>query len=130
MQELSTCKQFGGGVKIINLNNGSLGMVRQWQNLFYDQRYSNTELNTGHGSRRIPDFVKLADAYGAAGLRCERDEDIDATIEQAMEINDRPVVVDFQVSADAMVWPMVPAGVSNDEIQIAQGMSPEWERDI
>ena len=60
----------------------------------------------------------------------ERDEDIDATIQQAMEINDRPVVIDFTVSADAMVWPMVPAGVSNDEIQIAQGMSPEWERDI
>ncbi|MCT1776938.1 acetolactate synthase large subunit [Brachybacterium sp. p3-SID957] len=129
-QELATCVINDIPIKVAVINNSSLGMVRQWQNLFYDKRYSHTDLNTGHGTRRIPDFVKLADAYGAAGLRCERDEDIDATIEQAMEINDRPVVVDFQVSADAMVWPMVPAGVSNDEIQIAQGMSPEWERDI
>ena len=129
-QELATCVINDIPIKVAVINNSSLGMVRQWQNLFYDQRYSNTDLNTGHGTRRIPDFVKLADAYGCAGLRCERDEDIDETIRQAMEINDRPVVVDFTVSADAMVWPMVPAGVSNDEIQIAQGMSPEWERDI
>ena len=129
-QELATCVINDIPIKVAVINNSSLGIVRQWQNLFYDQRYSNTELNTGHGSRRIPDFVKLADAYGCVGLRCERDEDIDDTIRQAMEINDRPVIVDFTVSADAMVWPMVPAGVSNDEIQIAQGMSPEWERDI
>ncbi|MFC7374786.1 MULTISPECIES: acetolactate synthase large subunit [unclassified Brachybacterium] len=129
-QELATCVINGIPIKVAVINNSSLGMVRQWQNLFYDQRYSHTDLNTGHGTRRIPDFVKLAEAYGAAGLRCERDEDIDATIEEAMGINDRPVVVDFTVSADAMVWPMVPTGVSNDQIQIAQGMSPEWERDI
>ncbi|MDO5661756.1 MAG: acetolactate synthase large subunit [Brachybacterium sp.] len=129
-QELATCVIEQIPIKVAVINNSSLGMVRQWQNLFYDQRYSHTDLNTGHGSQQIPDFVKLAEAYGAVGLRCETDEDIDATIEKAMEINDRPVVVDFRVSADAMVWPMVPAGVSNDEIQIAQGMSPEWERDI
>jgi len=129
-QELATCVINEIPIKVAIINNSSLGMVRQWQNLFYDQRYSHTDLNTGHGTRRIPDFVKLADAYGCAGLRCERDEDIDATIEKAMEIDDRPVVVDFTVSADAMVWPMVPAGVSNDEIQFAQGMTPEWERDI
>ncbi len=129
-QELATCVINDIPIKVAIINNSSLGMVRQWQNLFYDQRYSHTDLNTGHGTRRIPDFVKLADAYGCAGLRCERDEDIDATIEKAMEIDDRPVVVDFTVSADAMVWPMVPAGVSNDEIQFAQGMTPEWERDI
>ncbi|UYG16031.1 acetolactate synthase large subunit [Brachybacterium huguangmaarense] len=129
-QELATCVINEIPIKVAIINNSSLGMVRQWQNLFYDQRYSHTDLNTGHGTRRIPDFVKLADAYGCAGLRCERDEDIDATIEKAMQIDDRPVVVDFTVSADAMVWPMVPAGVSNDEIQIAQGMTPEWERDI
>ncbi|MGP9693239.1 acetolactate synthase large subunit [Brachybacterium sp. AOP25-B2-12] len=129
-QELATCAINDIPIKVAIINNSSLGMVRQWQNLFYDKRYSNTDLNTGHGTRRIPDFVKLADAYGCAGLRCERDEDIDATIEKAMEIDDRPVVVDFTVSADAMVWPMVPSGVSNDEIQIAQNMTPEWERDI
>lgn len=129
-QELATCVINNIPIKVAVINNSSLGMVRQWQNLFYDKRYSNTELNTGIGSRRVPDFVKLAEAYGCAGLRCESDADIDATIHQAMEINDRPVVVDFHVSADAMVWPMVAAGVSNDEIQIAQGMTPEWERDI
>lgn len=129
-QELATCVLNDIPIKVAIINNSSLGMVRQWQNLFYDQRFSNTDLNTGHGTRRVPDFVKLAEAYGAVGLRCERDEDIDRMIGEAMAINDRPVVVDFQVSADAMVWPMVPAGVSNDEIQIAQGMTPEWEREI
>lgn len=129
-QELATCVLNDIPIKVAIINNSSLGMVRQWQNLFYDQRFSNTDLNTGHGTRRVPDFVKLAEAYGAVGLRCERDEDIDRVIGEAMAINDRPVVVDFHVSADAMVWPMVPAGVSNDEIQIAQGMTPEWEREI
>lgn len=129
-QELATCVLNDIPIKVAIINNSSLGMVRQWQNLFYDQRFSNTDLNTGHGTRRVPDFVKLAEAYGAVGLRCERDEDINRMIGEAMAINDRPVVVDFQVSADAMVWPMVPAGVSNDEIQIAQGMTPEWEREI
>lgn len=125
-QELATCVINDIPIKVAVINNSSLGMVRQWQTLFYDGRYSNTELNTGHDSRRIPDFVKLAEAYGCAALRCERDEDVDATIQKALEINDRPVVIDFVVSADAMVWPMVPAGVSNDQIQIARNMTPEW----
>jgi acetolactate synthase-1/2/3 large subunit len=77
----------------------------------------------------VPDFVKLAEAYGAVGLRCESPGEVDATIEKAMAINDRPVVVDFQVHRDAMVWPMVPAGTSNDEIQVAKGMAPEWDRE-
>ncbi|MFV0459612.1 MAG: acetolactate synthase large subunit [Actinomycetales bacterium] len=131
-QELATCAIEGIPVKIAVINNSSLGMVRQWQTLFYEGRYSNTDLSTGTGVEahlRIPDFVKLAEAYGCAGLRCERAEDVDAVIEQAMAINDRPVVVDFLVSRDAMVWPMVPAGVSNDDIQVARGMSPVWDRD-
>ncbi|WP_291280322.1 thiamine pyrophosphate-dependent enzyme, partial [Galactobacter sp.] len=105
------------------------GMVRQWQTLFYDGRYSNTELNTGKDSIRVPDFVKMADAYGCVGLRCEREEDLDSVIEQALAINDRPVIVDFVVSKDAMVWPMVPSGVSNDAIQIARGLTPEWDEE-
>ncbi len=125
-QELATCVINDIPIKVAVINNSSLGMVRQWQTLFYDGRYSNTELNTGHNSRRVPDFVKLAEAYGCAALRCERDEDVDATIKKALEINDRPVVIDFVVSADAMVWPMVPSGVSNDQIQIARNMTPEW----
>ncbi|GER21880.1 acetolactate synthase [Zafaria cholistanensis] len=128
-QELATCVINNIPIKVAIINNSSLGMVRQWQTLFYDERYSNTDLNTGHGTVRVPDFVKLADAYGCVGLRCERDEDIDATIQQALAINDRPVVIDFVVSRDSMVWPMVPAGVSNDEIQIARGLTPEWEQE-
>ena len=128
-QELATCVINNIPIKVAIINNSSLGMVRQWQTLFYDSRYSNTDLNTGHGTARVPDFVKLADAYGCVGLRCERDEDIDATIKQALEINDRPVIIDFVVSRDSMVWPMVPSGVSNDQIQIARGMTPEWEEE-
>ncbi|WP_272878981.1 acetolactate synthase large subunit [Rothia nasimurium] len=125
-QELATCVQNNIPIKVAVINNSSLGMVRQWQNLFYDGRYSNTHLNTGMGTARIPDFVKLAEAYGCAALRCEKDEDVEATIAKALEINDRPVVVDFNVSPDALVWPMVPAGVSNDQIQIAKDISPSW----
>ncbi|WP_366180192.1 acetolactate synthase large subunit [Actinomyces timonensis] len=128
-QELATCALNEIPIKVAIINNSSLGMVRQWQTLFYGQRYSNTDLHTGSGTRRIPDFVTLAQAYGAVGLRCERLEDLDEVIEKANAINDRPVVVDFICSADAQVWPMVAAGVSNDEIQHALGMSPAWEEE-
>jgi acetolactate synthase-1/2/3 large subunit len=125
-QELATCALEGVPIKIAVINNGNLGMVRQWQTLFYDERYSNTNLQT---TRRIPDFVKLAEAYGCVGLRCERPEDVDAVIKKAMEINDVPVVVDFVVHQDAMVWPMVAAGTSNDDIKIARDMAPKWENE-
>ncbi|SFK28172.1 acetolactate synthase large subunit [Cellulomonas sp. KH9] len=128
-QELATCTINEIPIKVAVINNSSLGMVRQWQTLFYESRYSNTDLHTGHGTVRVPDFVKLADAYGAVGLRCETRADVDATIQRAMEIDDRPVVVDFTVSRDAMVWPMVAAGVSNDAIQYARGISPAWDRE-
>jgi acetolactate synthase-1/2/3 large subunit len=113
-------------IKIAVLNNESLGMVRQWQTLFYGERYSNTDLH----SWRIPDFQKLAEAMGAVGLRVERPEEIDDAIKQAMEINDRPVVIEFIVHKDAMVFPMVPAGTSNDDIQIAKDMAPDWEEEV
>ncbi|GAA1530135.1 acetolactate synthase large subunit [Actinomadura kijaniata] len=122
-QELATCAIEGIPVKIAVINNGNLGMVRQWQTLFYNERYSNTNLH----SRRIPDFVKLAEAYGCVGLRCDRPEDVDATIAKAMEINDAPVVIDFVVHQDAMVWPMVAAGTANDDIKIARDLAPDWE---
>ncbi len=127
-QELATCVINDIPIKVAVINNSSLGMVRQWQSLFYNERYSNTDLHTSVGSR-IPDFVLLAEAYGCVGLRCERPEDVEATIRRAMEINDRPVVIDFVVERDAMVWPMVPAGVSNDAIQIARDAAPEWDRE-
>lgn len=128
-QELATCAINKIPIKVAVINNSSLGMVRQWQTLFYEGRYSNTDLNTGHDTVRIPDFVKLGEAYGCASFRCERDEDIDATIQKALEINDRPVVIDFVVSPNSMVWPMVPAGVSNDQIQVARNLTPEWEEE-
>ena len=128
-QELATCTLNNIPIKVAIINNSSLGMVRQWQTLFYGQRYSNTDLHTGAGTQRVPDFVKMAEAYGAVALRCERLEDLNDIIAQANAINDRPVVIDFIVSADAQVWPMVAAGVSNDEIQHARGMSPTWEEE-
>ncbi|GAA2348027.1 acetolactate synthase large subunit [Dactylosporangium salmoneum] len=126
-QELATCALEGIPIKVAVINNGNLGMVRQWQTLFYDERYSNTELGTH--KHRIPDFVKLADALGCVGLRCESKRDVDATIEAAMKVTDQPVVVDFVVGKDAMVWPMVAAGTSNDEIMFARGVRPAFDQD-
>jgi acetolactate synthase-1/2/3 large subunit len=122
-QELVTCALNNIPIKVAIINNESLGMVRQWQTLFYNQRYSNTQLE----SKRIPDFAKLAEAMGCVGLSCDKPEDVDRVIHQAMEINDRPVVVDFSVHRDAMVWPMVAAGTSNDDIVVARSMAPIWD---
>ncbi|WP_125107792.1 acetolactate synthase large subunit [Gulosibacter massiliensis] len=126
-QEIATCVINNIPIKIAVINNSSLGMVRQWQTLFYDGRYSHTDLNTGHASVRVPDFVKLADAYGALGIRVEKEDEIDDAIKLALETNDRPVVIDFVVSAEAMVWPMVPQGVSNSFIRYAREASPAYE---
>jgi acetolactate synthase-1/2/3 large subunit len=123
-QELATCTLNDIPIKVGLINNNALGMVRQWQSLFYNNRYSNTDLN----SNRVPDFVKLADAYGCHGLRCETREEVDKTIEKALELNDAPVVIDFVVHKDAMVWPMVAAGMSNSEIKFARDMAPQWMR--
>ncbi len=124
-QELATCAINDIPIKVAIINNESLGMVRQWQTLFYSERYSNTDLH----SKRIPDFVKLAEAYGCVGLACDSPDDVDATITKAMEINDVPVVVDFRVNRDSMVWPMVAAGASNDEIRYARDLAPDFDED-
>jgi acetolactate synthase I/II/III large subunit len=124
-QELATCAIEGVPIKVAVINNGNLGMVRQWQTLFYEERYSQTNLATH--SHRIPDFVKLAEAYGCVGLRCEREEDVIDVINQARAINDRPVVIDFVVGADAQVWPMVAAGCGNDEIMAARNIRPLFD---
>jgi acetolactate synthase-1/2/3 large subunit len=126
-QELATCAIENIPIKVAVINNGNLGMVRQWQNLFYSERYSQTDLGTH--SRRIPDFVMLAEALGCVGLRCEAEEDVDTVIERAMEVDDRPVVIDFVVGADAQVWPMVAAGTGNDQIMAAQDIRPLFEED-
>ncbi len=124
-QELATCTLENIPIKVAVINNESLGMVRQWQTLFYEGRYSNTDLRSKH----VPDFAKLAEAYGAVGLVCESPADVDDTINQAMKINDVPVVVDFRVHRDAMVWPMVAAGTSNDEIKYAKDLAPQFDED-
>ncbi|MBV9846407.1 MAG: acetolactate synthase large subunit [Kutzneria sp.] len=124
-QELATCAIEGAPIKVAVINNGNLGMVRQWQNLFYAERYSHTDLGTH--KHRIPDFVLLAEALGGVGLRCEAKDDVDATISRAMEITDRPVVVDFVVGKDAQVWPMVAAGTGNDQIMAARGIRPLFD---
>ena len=126
-QELATCTINNIPIKVAIINNSSLGMVRQWQTLFYNSRYSNTDLNTGTDTMMVPDFVKLAEAYGCLGIRVETEAEVDAAIKLAIETNDRPVVIDFIVGRDAMVWPMVPAGLSNDEVQFARNSRPVWE---
>jgi len=124
-QELVTCALNGIPIKIAIMNNQVLGMVRQWQTLFYNERYSNTNLYTD----RIPDFVKLAEAMGCVGLRASTPEEVDGAIVKAMSISDRPVVVEFIVQKDAIVWPMIAAGMSNDDIKYARDMAPDWEEE-
>ncbi|AOW89236.1 MULTISPECIES: acetolactate synthase large subunit [Streptomyces] len=132
-QELTTCALNNIPIKVAVINNGALGMVRQWQTLFYNQRYSNTVLHSGPEDvnpdargTRVPDFVKLSEAMGCYAIRCEDPADLDKVIEEANSVNDRPVVVDFVVHEDAMVWPMVAAGASNDEIMAARDIRPDF----
>lgn len=136
-QELVTCALNNIPIKVAIINNGALGMVRQWQTLFYNQRYSNTVLHSGPedcaatagvagAGTRVPDFVKLAEAMGCVAMRCEDPAELDAVIAKANAINDRPVVVDFIVHEDAQVWPMVAAGTSNDEVMAARGVRPDF----
>jgi len=105
IQEMMTAVQYRLPVKVIILNNGFLGMVRQWQELFYDKRYSSTCLSCS------PDFVKLAEAYGATGLRATKPEEVVPTLERAFA-TPGPVMVDMRVSPEENVYPMVPAGAS------------------
>jgi acetolactate synthase-1/2/3 large subunit len=128
-QELATCTINNIPIKVAIINNSSLGMVRQWQTLFYDGRHSFTDLNTGHDTVMIPDFVKMGEAYGALSIRVRTVEEVDAAIKLALETNDRPVVIDFIVSRDAMVWPMVPQGVGNSSVQYAREHAPKWEEE-
>ncbi|GHH80526.1 acetolactate synthase [Streptomyces sulfonofaciens] len=136
-QELTTCALNDIPIKVAIINNGALGMVRQWQTLFYNQRYSHTVLHNGpkdgiavdgksSGGTRVPDFVKLAESMGCVAMRCESPDELDKVIEEANAINDRPVVIDFIVHEDAMVWPMVAAGTSNDEVMAARGVRPDF----
>jgi acetolactate synthase-1/2/3 large subunit len=102
-------------IKVAVMNNASLGMVKQWQNLFYDGRLSQTEL-----SPTVPDFVKFAEACGGVGLRADHPSEVASVIEQALAINDKVVVVEFTCDPEAMVFPMVPAGGSNDDLILSR----------
>ena len=127
-QELATCALEGIPIKVALINNESLGMVRQLQTLYYDERVNNVALSS-HRAERIPDFVKLADALGCVALSCETPDEVDVVITKAMAITDAPVVIDFRVDAQALVWPSIAAGASNDDIQYARGLAPVFDTD-
>jgi len=122
-QELATCAIEKIPIKVLIFNNGFLGMVRQWQELFYDERYSSVELGTA-----IPDYVKLAEAYGCIGLRCERADEVDAVLDKALAPSDVPVVVDFRTHDREGVFPMVPAGKPNDDIVLGPEFTEDEQR--
>ena len=126
-QELVTCAVENLPIKVALINNGNLGMVRQWQTLFYDKRYSHTNLKPKE--TYLPDFLMLAESMGCAAFRVTKPEDVEPTIRKAQEINDRPVVIDFIVGEDAQVWPMVAAGTSNEEIQYARDLRPLFDEE-
>ncbi len=115
IQELSTCKQYDLPIKIINLNNGYLGMVRQWQELFYDRRYSHTYMEA------LPDFVKLAESYGHVGMKIEKPADVEAALKEGLALKDRLVFMDFIIDQGEMVYPMVIAGKAHNEMLSREG---------
>jgi acetolactate synthase-1/2/3 large subunit len=112
IQELATCMQEGLPLKIINLNNGFLGMVRQWQEFFYQKRYSSVRME----KQVNPDFVKLAEAYGHVGMRIEKPEDVEGALKEAFAMTDRLVFMDFITKQEANVYPMIPAGAGLNEM--------------
>jgi acetolactate synthase-1/2/3 large subunit len=113
IQELSTAIQYKLPVKIAIMNNGYLGMVRQWQELFYESRYSHSYVDS------LPDFAKLAESYGGVGFRVEKPADVGPVIEKALAIRDRFVIMEFVISPEENVYPMVPAGAALDEMILA-----------
>ena len=113
LQELSTMLQYRTPVKIINLNNRYLGMVRQWQEFFYEKRYSMSYMEA------LPDFVKLAEAYGHVGMRIERPDDVEGALAEAFALKDRTVFMDFITDPEENVYPMIPAGGGHHEMLLA-----------
>ena len=115
IQELATCQQYGTPVKIVALNNSYLGMVRQWQELQYDRRYSHTPMEA------VPDFVKLAEAYGHVGMRIEKPADVEPALREARAIKDRTVFMDFRTDSSENVFPMVMPGAGITEMLLRPG---------
>jgi acetolactate synthase-1/2/3 large subunit len=110
VQELSTCLQYGLPIKVVNLNNRYLGMVRQWQEFFYQSRYAMSYMEA------LPDFVKLAESYGHVGLRVDKPQDVEAALREALSLKDRLVFLDFIVDQTENVYPMIPAGGGQNEM--------------
>lgn len=128
-QELATCALESIPIKVAVINNESLGMVRQLQTLYYGERISSVALQRGGAVQRIPDFALLAEALGCVGLSCDSVAGVDDVIRTANGVNDMPVVIDFRVNREAMVWPSIAAGASNDDVQYARGLAPSFEQD-
>ncbi|NTU65915.1 MAG: acetolactate synthase 3 large subunit, partial [Chloroflexi bacterium] len=121
IQELATALQYRTGIKIVNLNNGYMGMVRQWQEFSYESRYSHSYLET------IPDFVKLAEAYGHVGMLIENPADVRPALEEAFKLKDRTVFMDFLTDPSENVYPMIEAGKAHHEMRMAPGVTTETE---
>src|SRR5439155_13089110 len=118
-QELATSTTEDIPIVVAIINNGYLGMVRQWQELFYSERYSQVHL-----TQDVPDYVKLAEAFGAVGLRAESAEEVDPVLDKALSVTDRSVVIDFRVDQGEMVFPMLPAGASHADIILGPELVP------
>ena len=117
IQELATAKQYDLPVKVINLNNSYMGMVRQWQEFFYDKRYSQSHMAVQ------PDFVKLAEAYGHVGMHIDKPADVEGALKEAFAMKDRLVFLEFVTDEKENVYPMIAAGKGQHEMH----MAPEWE---
>jgi acetolactate synthase-1/2/3 large subunit len=110
IQELATCLQYQLPIKVLSLNNGYLGMVRQWQEFFYQKRYAMSYMEA------LPDFVKLAEAYGHVGMRIEKVSDVEGALKEALALKDRLVFMDFITERENNVFPMIPAGAGQNEM--------------
>jgi acetolactate synthase-1/2/3 large subunit len=121
VQELSTCLQYDLPIKIVSLNNRYMGMVRQWQEFFYDRRYSHSYMDA------LPDFVKLAEAFGHVGMRIEKPEDVDGALHEAFKMKNRLVLMDFITDQSENVYPMIAAGKGQNEMHLAPSTTSERE---
>jgi acetolactate synthase-1/2/3 large subunit len=124
LQELSTCLQYNLPIKVISLNNQYMGMVRQWQEFFYDRRYSHSYMDA------LPDFVKLAESYGHVGMRVEKPGDLEATLKEAFALKDRLVFVDVLTDQTENVYPMIAAGKGHNEMHLKPGDGDVQEREL
>jgi acetolactate synthase-1/2/3 large subunit len=113
IQELSTCLQYGTPIKIINLNNRYMGMVRQWQEFFYSGRYSHSYMEA------LPDFVKMAESYGHEGIRIEKSDDVENALKEALSMKDKTVIMDFITDQTENVYPMIASGKGHHEMYLS-----------